>query len=111
MFSTGIIRKHISAITILFFIFLMYSLEREDLEELSSIQKINYGLDFKLTYNTGKKLKSRSSLTKEEKEYSSCDKAVKLQNIADLSSIEFGVFMMETSGFYPLILKIKFSIY
>ena len=110
MYFTGIIKKNCLVLTILFLIFLMYSLEKDDLEELI-VQEINYGLDFKMTYNTGKTLKRR--LTKNEKESSSfesnCASPVQLQNIADLSSIEFGVFMMETSGFHPLILEIKFQ--
>ena len=115
MLLTGIIKKNFLVFTILFLIFLMYSLERDDLEELI-VQKINYGLDFKMTYNTGKAIKRRSSLTKYEKEESfifesNCASPIKLQNIADFSSIEYGVFMMETSGFHPLILKIKFSIH
>ena len=112
MYFTGIIKKNFLVFTILFLIFLMYSLEKDDLEELI-VKEINYGLDFKMTYNTGKTLKRR--LTKNEKESSTfesnCASPVQLQNIADLSSIEYGVFMMETSGFHPLILEIKFSIH
>ena len=110
MLYSGIIKKNIAAFSILFLIFLMYSLEREDLQELI-VQNMNYGLDFQLTYKTGKTTIKRSSLTKIEKESSNCDIPVKLQNIADLSSIEYGVFMMETSGFHPLILMIKISIH
>ena len=95
---------------LLYLIFLMYSLEKEDLQELI-VHNINYGLDFQLTYNTGKSLKRRSSLPKNEKESSNCDIPLKLQNIADFSFIENGVFMMETSGFNQLILMIKFSIH
>ena len=114
MFFTGIIKKNFLVFTILFLIFLIYSLERDDLEEVI-VKKINHGLDFKMTYNTGKAIKRRSSLTKYGKEESlifesNCASPIKLQNIADFSSIEYGVFMMETSGFHPLILKIKFSI-
>ena len=69
MLLTGIIKKNFLVFTILFLIFLMYSLERDDLEELI-VQKINYGLDFKMTYNTGKAIKRRSSLTKYGKEES-----------------------------------------
>ena len=69
MLFTGIIKKNFLVFTILFLIFLMYSLERDDLEELI-VQKINYGLDFKMTYNTGKAIKRRSSLTKYGKEES-----------------------------------------
>ena len=110
MLYTGIIKNNIAAFSILFLIFLMYSLEKEDLQELI-VHNINYGLDFQLTYNTGKSLKRRSSLPKNEKESSNCDIPVKLQNIADFSFIENGVFMMETSGFIQLILMIKFSIH
>ena len=117
MLYTGIIKNNIAAFSILFLIFLMYSLEKEDLQELivhnitNTIHNINYGLDFQLTYNTGKSLKRRSSLPKNEKESSNCDIPLKLQNIADFSFIENGVFMMETSGFIQLILMIKFSIH
>ena len=111
MLYTGIIKKNIAAFGILLLIFLMYSLEREDLQDLV-VQNINYGLDFQLKVNNaGKNLKRRSSLPKNEKESSNCDIPVKLQNIADFSFVENGVFMMETSGFHPLILMIKFSIH
>ena len=67
MLYTGIIKKNIAAFGILLLIFLMYSLEREDLQDLV-VQNINYGLDFQLKVNNaGKNLKRRSSLPKNEK--------------------------------------------
>ena len=94
-----IIKKSIAAFSILLFlIFLMYSLEREDSKEEPVVQNINYGLDFQLTYDTGKTWKNRTSLKENTKKSSNCENSVKLQNIVDFPSIGFGVFMMETSG-------------
>ena len=93
---------------ILFFILFLSLFEKGTSQE-KPLQNINYGLDFKLTYNVGKTLKRRSSITSQVKENSECDAPIKLQDIADFASIEYGVFMMETSGFHPLILMIKIS--
>ena len=90
---------------ILFFILFLSLFEKGTSQE-KPLQNINYGLDFKLTYNVGKTLKRRSSITSQVKENSECGAPIKLQDIADFASIEYGVFMMETSGIDPLILKI-----
>ena len=92
-------------LVILFFILFLSLFEKGTSQE-KPLQNINYGLDFKLTYNVGKTLKRRSSITSQVKENSECGASIKLQDIADFASIEYGVFMMETSGINPLILKI-----
>ena len=58
-----------------------------------------YGLDFTLSYKTGNLIKKRSVRTNaEDKRSSDCKHQVDLPNIADFSSLQFGVIMMETSG-------------
>ena len=58
-----------------------------------------YGLDFTLTYKTGNVIKKRSvRIDVEDKKSSDCNYQVDLPNIADFTSLKFGVIMMETSG-------------
>ena len=58
-----------------------------------------YGLDFKLDYKVVNKFRRRSVLkTIKEDEFSDCNNSVTLENIANISSLDYGIFMMETSG-------------
>ena len=62
--------------------------------------KEKYGLDFKLTYKTGKSIRKRLTRSDSESaiEGSDCNFPVKLANISKFSAIDFGIIMMETSG-------------
>ena len=60
---------------------------------------ISYGLDFQSNYKAGNAVRRRLSISEQDPEYSECKyHDVPLQNIAELSSLNYGIIMMETSG-------------
>ena len=60
---------------------------------------ISYGLDFQSNYKVGNAVRRRLSVSEQDPEYSECKyHDVPLQNIAELSSLNYGIIMMETSG-------------
>ena len=90
------IRRNCICIFCLFFIIIIL-LQKQVSKELFTIRK--YGLDFELNYKIVNSYRKRSILkARNIEEGSDCNTSITLENVGNISSLDYGIFMMETSG-------------
>ena len=79
------------------FLIIVILLQKQVSKEIFTIRK--YGLDFELNYKVVKSYRKRSLLKASQNDVGSdCNTSITLENVGNISSLDYGIFMMETSG-------------